>query len=204
MPVTTTDIHSPLPEGADLAIWRISIERYHEMIRCGALTEDDPVELLEGYLVEKMPRNPPHHTSTRRVRRALEAAVDDQWIVDSQEAVTLGDSEPEPDVCVIRGDEDEFAQRNPGPSDIGLLVEVSDESLRRDRGPKKRIYAQAAIPIYWIVNLRDRQVEVYTSPTGAANDPDYSQRADYREDDEVPLRLDGREVARITVRDLLP
>jgi putative restriction endonuclease len=85
-----------------------------------------------------------------------------------------------------------------------LIAEVADSSLRRDRGWKKRLYARARVAVYWIVNLVDRQIEVYTEPTGPVKRPDYRQRADYKPGDKVPVVLDGREVARLAVNDILP
>lgn len=87
---------------------------------------------------------------------------------------------------------------------MGLLVEVADSSLKRDRGFKKRLYAAARVAIYWIVNLRDRQVEVYTLPSGPGKKPDYRRHHDYAVNEEVPLVLDGIEVGRIAVKDMLP
>ncbi len=84
-----------------------------------------------------------------------------------------------------------------------LVVEVSDSSLRRDRRFKKAIYAKALIPVYWIVNLIDRQVEVYSQPTGPVEQPDYGDHQDYAETEEVPLVIDGREIASISVREVL-
>ncbi len=83
-------------------------------------------------------------------------------------------------------------------------MEVADSSLRRDRGRKKRIYARARIPVYWIVNLIERQVEVYTEPAGTGQRADYRQRRDYRPDEEIPVILDGVLVGVLTMRELLP
>ena len=185
-------------------IWRLSVERYHEMIRAGLLTDADPVELLEGWLVEKMSKNPPHATATRLLRRILERLTPDDWFVDSQEPITTEDSEPEPDVSVVRGEPRDYQARHPGPQDASLIVEVADATLRRDRTLKLRIYARASVPVYWIVNLIDRQIEVYTDPTGPAGEPSYGQRRDYGPADDVALVLDGLEVGRVAVRDVLP
>jgi Uma2 family endonuclease len=184
-------------------IWRLSVDQYHEMIRAGVLTEDDPVELLEGWLVAKMVKRPPHRMVTGLTREALAARVPVGWFLDDQEPITLDDSEPEPDVQVVRGTRRDYLARHPGPSDVALVVEVSDSSLERDRDWKKQIYARARIPVYWIINLIDRQVEVYTDPTGPAEPPDYRQRRDYRVGDMVPLIIDGKEVAQISVAELL-
>lgn len=186
------------------ALWRLSVEQYHEMIRAGILTEDDPIELLEGLLIEKMPKNPPHRIATHLTAAALRAAIPDGWYVDSQEPITLEDSEPEPDVCVIRGTTRDYTARNPFAQDVALVVEVADSTLFWDRENKRRIYARAGIPVYWIVNLVDRCLEVYTNPTGATAEPDYQQSQIFAVNSTVPLLIEGREVEQLAVRDLLP
>ena len=110
----------------------------------------------------------------------------------------------EPDVAVVRGTEDQYADHHPGARDLGLLVEVSDTTLARDRGSKKQLYAADGVPVYWIVNLLENQVEVYTDPTGPGQQVDYGRRQDYGLSDDVPVLIDGREVGHIAVRDLLP
>lgn len=185
-------------------IRRLTVEQYHAMIRNGILTDDDPVELLEGWLVQKMPKKPPHRAATGLTRRALERVIPEDWHLDSQEPVTTDESEPEPAVSVVRGTLRDYADRHPGPHDVGLLVEVADVTLPRDRTLKKRIYARANVHVYWIVNLPESKVEVYTVPSGPAAQPDYAERRDYGPDNEIPVVLDGIEVGRMPVRDLLP
>jgi Uma2 family endonuclease len=185
-------------------IWPLSVDQYHAMIHAGILTDDDPVELLEGWLVAKIPKNPPHRAVTRLLRQVLEHLVPAEWYVDSQEPITTDDSEPEPDVVVVRGETRHYLDRHPGPQDVGLVIEVADTTLQRDRGFKKRLYAQASIPVYWIVNLSDNQCEVYTEPSGPEPQPDYRQRQDYGASDVIPVVLAGVEVGRIAVRELLP
>ncbi len=182
----------------------LTVPQFHAMIGAGALESGAPIELLEGWLVTKMIKNPPHSASTSKTRRQLSMLVPDGWSVDSQEPVTTADSEPEPDVSVIRGLREAYIERHPGPEEVGLLVEVADASLNRDRGWKKRIYATAGIPVYWIVNLVDRQIEVFTGPSGPDDRPDYETREIFSAGHEVPVVLDGREVGRIAVRELLP
>jgi Uma2 family endonuclease len=185
-------------------IWRLSVDQYHAMIHAGILTDDDPVELLEGWLVAKMPKNPPHRAVTRLIRQVLERLVPAEWYVDSQEPITTDDSEPEPDVVVVRGETRHYLDRHPGPHDVGLVIEVADTTLQRDRGFKKRLYARAGIPVYWLVNLSDNQCEVYTEPSGPEPQPDYRQRQDYGTSDVIPVVLAGVEIGRIAVRELLP
>jgi len=185
-------------------IWRLSIEQYHAIIQAGILTDDDSVELLEGWLVFKMPKNPPHRATTRLVRTALENILPAGWYVDSQEPITLSNSEPEPDIVVVRGDTRQYLDRHPGAEDIALIIEVSDTTLQRDRTVKKRIYARAGIAIYWIVNLVEGLVEVYSQPLVEVEQPDYSQRLDFGRSAVIPIIIEGREIGAIAVNSLLP
>lgn len=185
-------------------IWRFSIDQYHAMIRAGILTEDDPVELLEGWLVTKMPKNPHHRVATRLIRQALEGIIPTGWYVDTQEPLTTADSEPEPDVMVVRGETRQYLDRHPGPQDVALVVEVADSTLQRDRFLKKRLYAAAGIQLYWIVNLPDSQIEVYNEPSGPGEPPDYHQQQNYGLSDSVPVVIEGRDLGHLAVRELLP
>lgn len=185
-------------------ILRLSIEQYHAIIQAGILTDDDSVELLEGWLVFKMPKNPPHRVTTRLVRTALENILPPGWYVDSQEPITLSNSEPEPDIVVVRGDTRQYLDRHPGAEDIALIIEVSDTTLQRDRTVKKRIYARAGIAIYWIVNLVEGLVEVYSQPIAEVEQPDYSQRLDFGRSAVVPIIIEGIEIGAIAVNSLVP
>ncbi len=156
-----TQILSP----TDLGLWRFGVGQYHKMISQGILDTDDNVELLEGWVVEKMPKNPPHSLANALTRAYFEGLGLD-LLVRTQEPITLIHSEPEPDVVVAKGLLRDYANRHPGAEDIVLLVEISDSTLERDRVWKQRIYAQANIPVYWIVNLVDRQLETYRFPKG--------------------------------------
>jgi Uma2 family endonuclease len=183
---------------------RFSVAEYHKLIEVGILTEDDQLELLEGYLVHKMRCSPAHDSNLHLILRVLHRCLPAGWNVRVQSAITLGDSEPEPDLAVVRGNERTSNQRHPGPADVGLVIEVSDSTLLGDRADKGRIYARAGITCYWVVNLNDRQVEVYTAPSGPTPSPGFAQRVDYRAGGAVPLVLDGAVVGAIPVQDLLP
>lgn len=203
----------PLPKTkaktiVDVPIWRISVAQYHQMIKAGILTDGDPVELLEGLLVEKMSKKPAHRAATLLFRRTLERMVErivaGEWYIDSQEPITTSDSEPEPDITVIRGDTLHYLDRHPGPEDTALVVEVADATLRRDRGIKKRLYARAGVPVYWIVNVNKLEIEVYSQPDQQAAQPDYQQHRIYHATDQIPVMLDGTEIGKILVNDVLP
>lgn len=145
-------------------IWRISVERYHEMLQRGLVTADDRVELLAGVLVDRNSINPPHRIATDSTADALRAIVPAGWYTGSQHPITLNDSEPEPDVVVFRGHTRDYRDRHPGASEVALVIEVADSTLPRDRVVKKQIYASAGIPLYWIINLIDNTLEVFSQP----------------------------------------
>jgi Uma2 family endonuclease len=173
------------------------------MIQLGILEEHDRVQLLEGWIVEKMTHNPPHDTAVDLAHAVISVVLPDGWRVRVQSAITTRDSEPEPDIAVVRGLARRYARAHPGPRDIGMLVEVADASLQDDRTVQARIYARARLPVYWSINLIDRCVEVYSKPKGGRA-PCYGTRQDYFPSDSIPLILEGKEVALIAVDDLLP
>ncbi|MGK7904916.1 MAG: Uma2 family endonuclease [Hormoscilla sp.] len=185
-------------------VWPLTVEQYHQMIRSGILDSDDKVELLEGWLIAKMAKNPPHRAATKLTRNALEAIAPYGWYVDSQALITLDDSEPEPDIVVVGGDTRDYLDRHPGAPEVALVVEVSDSTLERDRTLKQRLYARAGIPVYWIVNLVEGQLEVYTQPVDLSSGPIYRQRQDYSLLDEVSVAIGPRTAGSVRVRDLFP
>jgi len=206
----TVSVIQPIPSPTRRAVvppdlvWPLTVAQYHAMVGSGILTEDDPVELLEGCLVPKMPKRPRHRATTRLIRAELEKRVPPGWYVDSQEPITTANSEPEPDVMVVRGDTRDYLDRHPGPGDLALVVEVADAPLDRDRSLKQRVYAAVGVPVYWIANLRDQRIEAYADPHDPAGSPGYRDQRGFGPEDLVPLVVDGREIARVAVRDLLP
>lgn len=186
------------------AFQRLTVAQYQKMIAAGVIESDEPVELLEGYLVLKMPRNPIHDGVMDLIRDTVTAALPTGWFLRCQQAVTLPDSQPEPDFAVVRGNSRTFFGHHPLPSEIGLLIEVANTSLARDRLDKSRIYARAGILAYWVINLDDRTVEVFTQPSGPTAAPAYASTDTYRPGDGVPLVLDGQPVGVVPAADLLP
>jgi Uma2 family endonuclease len=205
-PPAATSIPPRLPVPPALVPWlrRFSVDDYHRMIQAGILTEEDKVELLNGWIVHKMTRNPPHDMALGLVQVELTAVLPVEWVLRGQSAVTTSESEPEPDWTVVRGPHRRYADHHPRPDETGLVIEVSDSSLDRDRNVKGPIYARDNVPMYWIVNIPDDRLEVYSDPSGPADEPAYRQHRDYRPTEAVPVILDGREVGTIRVRDLLP
>jgi Uma2 family endonuclease len=194
----------PVTYGLDASIARFSVERYQRMIETGILTSEDKVELLENYVVLKMPRNPRHDWTIEHMTERLGPILPKGWRLRVQLTVVLTDSQPEPDITLARGDSRTYVTRHPEAVDVGQLIEAADASLLRDQRDKTRIYARAGIPIYWIVNLVDRRIEVYTQPSGPTAVPAYGSFQIYQPGDNIPLVLDGTTVSSLLVADLLP
>jgi Uma2 family endonuclease len=177
---------------------RWTVAEYHDLIQKGILTKDDPYELIEGWLVTKMPKGSRHNGAIRALNR-LFRELPDPWFADCQNSLTLTDGEPEPDFVVIRGPESRFDDANPTPADAAIVIETSDSRLQYDRTIKLRTYARAGIPTYWIVNLVDHQVEVYSQPRVEGEEPTYANHQDFLVGQEVPVILDGKIVLKVPV-----
>ena len=142
--------------------------------------------------------------STQVLQDILKGILPAGWFVNIRGPIVLEDSEPEPDAVVVRGSRRDYLSQKPTPQDIGLIIEVADSTLQLDRSVKKRLFASAAIPVYWIVNLVDRQLEVYSHPSGRVAVPDYEQHQILKPDEHVAVIIDEKEVARIQLEELFP
>ena len=208
---TVTPVHpipsSPLPPPDE--VYRLTVDQFDRMVRNGAFDEDEPVELLNGVLVTKTPKNPRHRVGTRKAVRALEGVLPAGWFVQKEESLVIPPGTKwEPDVAIVRGELEFDSSRDANATDCCLVVEVADTNLSRAQSEKLSAYAAAGIPVYWIVNLTGGTppgsglVEVYSDPDQATGR--YRSRVDLHPGDEVSVVIDGREVGRIAVTDLLP
>lgn len=184
-------------------VHRFSVKLYDRMIRDGTLTDEDRVELLEGVVYDKMPHNAPHDHAISQLQLALILMFRGSLIVRTQSSVTFPSSVPEPDIALLPGPAELYAKVRPTAADLLLVVEVADTTLARDRGLKQRVYARSRVPVYWIVNLTDGVVEVYTDPRGGRT-PAYRTRTDYRPGDSIPVVIGRKTVGTIAVSELLP
>lgn len=152
-----------LPSSIDPSeVARITREQYDAIIASGAL-EDAKVELLEGVIVEMSPQGLEHAAAIETLAQLLRSALGDRARIREGKPFAAGaESEPEPDIAVLAPG-DPFGAL---PSQAYLIVEIADTSLRKDRGTKAATYAKAGVPEYWIVNLRDRVIEVHLDPQG--------------------------------------
>jgi hypothetical protein len=182
--------------------YRFAVEQYERMIDAGVFV-DARCELLEGLVVQKVTHNPPHDGSILALQQMLLHHLTHEWVLRIQSSISLSESQPEPDLVVAKGLVKRYFRHHPHPRDIALIVEVADSSLGQDRIDKMRIYASARIPIYWIVNLIDAQVEVYMNPR-AGRFPAYRNREDFHRGDDLPVILAGKELTRLDVSEILP
>lgn len=197
---------SPRPRtyGLDPTIYRFSVAQYQRMAELGILGPEDKVELLEGYVVLKMARNPPHDSTIQRVQRTIYRFLPAGWDLRVQSAVTLSDSVPEPDFALVRGDHRTYMTRHPSPADIGLIVEVANTSLDRDIEEKSEVYARSGIVAYWVIDVANSLVHVFGRPSGPAPTPAYANHAVVGPAAAVELILDGIAVGLIPATELSP
>jgi Uma2 family endonuclease len=182
------------------SVRRFTVDEYHRMIETGVLSENDRVELLDGWILEMSPIGPPHASCIRLLAALLQESIPDGWFVSARSPVTMNNGEPEPDLTVVRGGLRDYLDRHPGPADVALVIEVADSPLGYDRLQKKPQYAAAGIPEYWIVNLVDRTLEVHRDPSGA----DYCIHEIIAADGWVDMTLAGQAAAKLAVADFLP
>lgn len=179
---------------------RFTVDQYHRMIEANIIGENDRVELVDGWIVEMSPIGPPHMTCVSLLAAALQERLPRGWTVRVQGPVTLANSEPEPDIAIVRGSIRDYVRRHPSGDDIGLVIEVADTSLPFDRQEKLLQYAAASIREYWIVNLIDRCVETYWKPSGGA----YGEHDVVSTDGRLKLNLPGSETVTFSVAEILP
>jgi Uma2 family endonuclease len=144
-----------------LAKW--SVEEYHRLVEAGILSGRS-VELLAGEIVEMSPETPLHYTTAKRGAKYLEELLSGKADVRFNGPITLTDSEPEPDITVVRLPESAYNDRHPHPQDIFWIVEVAKTSLKEDLEIKAAIYATAAIQEYWVLDLSAQQMIVFRHP----------------------------------------
>ena len=185
----------PRPAAADIR--RITVGEYEAMIDAGIFADGEKIDLIEGMLVRKMTKKRRHTAGSAMVRRAIERVLPGGWHAESEAPIRLAnrDTLHEPDVSVIRGRIEDYLDLDPGPPDVALVVEVSYTSVKKDR-KLAATYLAGGVPAFWLVNLPDRRLEIYTNDPRMPTIVDASGHAD--------LVLDGQAVCRIAVADLLP
>ena len=192
-------LQSPTPL-ASPAVYRFTVDEFE---RIADSLDDDQVELIDGYIVGRGEMKPSHVLASELLKGCIQPILPSGRFLREDKPIRIPDfDEPRPDLAIVRGDPKFYAHRHPGPHDVSLLVEVSDSTLPRDRGEKRVNCARSGIPVYWIVNLVDRQVEIYTDPTAVG----YGSRVVYSKlpsAQMAPVVIDGVEVGQVAVSDIL-
>jgi Uma2 family endonuclease len=147
-----------------LAIAKWTIDEYHHMIAVGILN-NRRVELLKGEIVEMSPEGEPHAYFSSVAGVYLIRLLGERAMIRSAKPITLSnDSEPEPDIAIVQELGREYLEHHPYPENIFWLIEYSNSSLEKDLETKTKVYAEAGIAEYWVVNLKRRQLVVFREP----------------------------------------
>src|SRR5579883_1110083 len=148
-----------------VAVRRLSVQDYHQMAESGILQPDERVELLEGQMIQMAAKGTAHSAAVTRIERLLRHRLGNQVLLRFQDPVRLNDySEPEPDVAVVQPNTMLYEDHHPTPSEVFLLIEVSDTTLKFDREVKAPAYARAGIAEYWVLDVNGRKLHVYRMP----------------------------------------
>jgi hypothetical protein len=199
---------APAPEFATVLtgspeppLWPISVELYGRMVAAGLLGKGERAYLWNGRLAPRMTIHRPHTIALIRVTGLIQGLLPAGVHIETEQplAFRLSPSVPQPDLVVLRGRAEDYPDRFPTTAETLLLVEVAESSLDEVRRLALS-YAAEGVPVYWVVNLTGRRVEVFSEPAEGA----YTRCTPYVEADAVPVVLDGVEVGRVAVREILP
>jgi Uma2 family endonuclease len=179
-----------------------SVDEFYRMIDLDIFPDDARVGLWEGRVYQEMAKNHPHSFSWARLNATLFPLLPAGWSLWAECSVTISpDKAPLPDMLILRGDLEVYRGRRPEAADVAVLIEVADSSLKIDMSTKLRAYAEAGIPIYWVVNLRDGVIHVHSDPIAA--EERYASMSTIGLDGSIPFVLDGRHVAMIPAAAIL-
>lgn len=157
-----------------LTPYQWSIERWHDLVEVGLL-DGESVQLLAGEIIEMSPEEIEHSYTNRSVADYLRELLVGEAMISEAHPITLADSEPEPDIAIVRLPKTIYLQHHPYSEDIYWLVEVSNRTLNIDLGQKANIYASNGIPEYWVIDLVNQKLIVHTQPS----DTQYQQIVEY-------------------------
>ena len=147
---------------------RWTAAEYHQLSDLGILNPDEKTELIDGQILLMAAKGTPHTTALRLLAGLFDDLLkpDRSTCIITQDPIQLNDlSEPEPDLVIVKGPMQNYAQKHPYPEDIHLVVEIADSTLKQDCQVKDKLYAKARISEYWVVDIKNRQVNIFRDPT---------------------------------------
>lgn len=148
-----------------LSRYRFSVADYHKMAEAGILREDERVELIRGEIINKAKISSQHAAGVTRISSLFHPVLRGKYILSVQNPINIGThSEPEPDLAICQWSDDYYALRHPIENEVLLVIEVADSTLEYDLTVKKTLYAEAGIPEYWVVDVKEKQVHRFTNP----------------------------------------
>jgi Uma2 family endonuclease len=148
-----------------LRLW--TVDEYYQMAKTGILQPDEKVELIAGQIIRNMtPQGSFHAAAITRTNRLFNQPTQPRFLVRSQLPIQLDNrSEPEPDIALVKSDRLDYDDRHPKAEEVYLIIEIADSTLKTDLTLKKKVYAEANIADYWVLDLTKRQLYVYRQPT---------------------------------------
>ncbi len=146
-----------------ITLTKWTLDDYHNMINTGIL-DDRQVEFILGDIVDMSPEKPLHHYTNHNVVKYLRSLLQDKAEVMEAHPITLTNSEPKPDVEIVRCPQELYLDHHPYPEDIYWIIEIADTTSSKDLGIKKQMYAQANIPEYWVIDLKNTILRVFRQP----------------------------------------
>ncbi|MGH2415271.1 MAG: Uma2 family endonuclease [Microcystaceae cyanobacterium] len=150
---------------AEIQAKRFTLDEYHRLTEIGFFQEEERLELIAGEIIQMAAKGTAHETCLRRLWKQLFPLVGQRATLQSQSPIIIPpNSEPEPDFAIVKNRADDYFSSHPTPVDVLLLIEVADSSLDYDQNVKLPLYAQAGITDYWIFNLLDNWLEIYSEP----------------------------------------
>jgi Uma2 family endonuclease len=173
---------------------------------------DRHAELIDGRIMERPDVDPPHALVGNLLNIILSGLLHDQSL-SNRYYVSIGMplriseyTEPLPDVMIIRGTPRSYASKHPGPTDMALVIEVSFSTLSKDRGKKLRLYAQAGVETYWIIDIKNRRIEAYTDPISKPDrtQSSYRNKRVFKSGDKIEIKLGAKPIGKIAVSEILP
>jgi len=191
----------PEPAVPEFPVARMTVPEYLSLVETGFFASRR-VELWEGWVVDRMTHGSLPAMLIMLISEWLFERRPKETAIRTQVPAQLRESCLEPDIAVVKGTTADYGERLPTNSDILLVIEVSDTTLASDRSIKSRMYAEAGLQEYWIINCEDRQVEVYTDPLSTGKTPHYRQLTTYLPGQSIVVKIGGKKVGELAVNAL--